>query len=188
LRSNQIGTISAVNVLVTNGKITVFPYTSAGQTATFDNISVKEINPLAVSIQMDGTMTYADEDAASQEQFYGWNNGSGFIQAFVDTNAANVGRARFRQSDGAVSDQVASAPDAYSPGINVPFNVASRHGSTFINGAVDGTALTADTTPTALPDLSTTDFEIAPNFMGNISKLRVWADDIGDEGLEQSTS
>jgi hypothetical protein len=94
----------------------------------------------------------------------------------------------FLQRDAGTSDFTASPADTYSPGINVPFNIASRHGSTFINGAVDGTALTADTTPVALPDLSATDLELGYDFMGTIKTFRIWADDIGDAGLEASTT
>ena len=78
--------------------------------------------------------------------------------------------------------------DRYTPDINVPFNIASRHGSTFINGAVDGTALTANTTPTALPDLSSTDMQIGSTFMGTIKLFRVWADDLTDEGIEEAST
>ena len=70
----------------------------------------------------------------------------------------------------------------------VSFNIASRHGSTFVNGAVSGTALTADTTPTALPDLSGTDLEIAFDFMGTIRQFVQYDADIGDTGLEEATS
>jgi hypothetical protein len=76
---------------------------------------------------------------------------------------------------------------AYTPGVLVPYNIASRHGSTFINGAVDGVALTADTTPVALPDLSATDFNLGFDYMGTISMLRVWADDLADVGIAEAT-
>ena len=76
----------------------------------------------------------------------------------------------------------------YSSGINVPFNIASRHGSTFINGAVDGTALTANTTPIALPDLSATDLKLGYDFMGTIGKFRVWSDDLTDTGIATASA
>jgi hypothetical protein len=78
--------------------------------------------------------------------------------------------------------------DFISPGVLVPFNISSRHGSTFINGAVDGAALTEDTTPTALPDLSSTNLEIAQDFMGTIGTFRQFAGDIGDAGLVTATN
>ena len=160
---------------------------SIATTVSLDNISVREINPLAVSIQMDGTMTYADTDQTTEMEFVSWfEDSDNSIRLNLTTGGAlpaSTGDIDFVQRAGAVTDRVDSRSNLYSPGINVPFNIASRHGSTFINGAVDGTALTANTTPVALPDLSSTDMEIAPDFMGNIGQVRVWADDLGDTGI-----
>jgi hypothetical protein len=86
-----------------------------------------------------------------------------------------------------VGDEVFSAETAYSPGINVPFSIASRHGDNFINGAVDGTALTADLTPTILPDLSSTPIQIGSTFNGFIDTFRVFVEDIGDSGISEAS-
>lgn len=141
-----------------------------------DNISVREINPLALSFQMEGLMT------GESSTFANWtldaNNG---IQ--ITSGASDF---TFTQEAAGVVDSVTGG--SYTSGINVPFNIASRHGSTFINGAVDGTALTADTTPTALPDLSATTFDLAPTFNGFIKEFRVWADDIGDTGIAEAST
>jgi len=143
----------------------------------------------AVSIQMEGTMTYADEGVSYQHKPINWeDDSSNLIRWSTFTDGARTGLILFDQIVGGVADNVQTGDTAYSPGINVPFNIASRHGSTFINGAVDGTALTEDTTPVALPDLSSTDLQIGFDFMGTIKTLRIWSDDIGDTGLEQSTS
>ena len=155
------------------------------QSAFFDNISVREIDPLAVSIQMQGRMTYADENLGTNVRFLSWVfDASNFIVTDLYTQSAYTGSGYFQQRALGVSDFVPLAnPGQYSPGINVPFNIASRHGSTFINGAVDGTALTANTTPTALPDLSATDLNLGYDYMGTISLLRIWADDLVDSGI-----
>ncbi len=161
----------------------------------WDNISVKEINPLAVSIQMDGLMTYADNDIApsgsggfGEVVFNLWKlDNSNYIETVLNT-VGGTGGVVFKQETLGTVDRVDTALTVYAPSINVPFNLSSRHGSAFINGAVDGTALTADTTPTALPDLSATDFQIGSTFMGNIGKLRVWADDLGDTGIAEAST
>jgi len=131
---------------------------------------------------MEGTMTYADEDANVQSILYNWGGKSTGVYAELDTAGLNTGVIQFFSS----GDFVQSA-NVYDPGINVPFNISSRNGSTFINGAVDGVALTANTTPVALPDLSATDMDIGPDFMGTIKTLRVWADDLTDAGIEEAT-
>ena len=160
----------------------------ANFTAEYDNISVREINPLAVSIQMEGTVTYADEGSLGQQTFFQWKEDNDTqIRVNLDTNSVNTGSVRFRQEvGGVVYDSFFS--NVYSPGINVPFNIASRHGSTFINGAVDGTALTADLTPTALPYLENTDMQIGYDFNGTIKLVRVWADDLTDEGVAEASA
>jgi hypothetical protein len=160
----------------------------AGANSHVDNISVREINPLSVSIQMDGRMTYADEDNTFTSRFYNWTDGTDQIYPLLDTGGGRTGAIQFRQSDEGVVDLVITGDELFTPGVLVPFNISSRHGSTFVNGAVDGVALTANTTPTALPDLSNTDLEIAQDFMGTIGTFRQFAGDIGDAGLEEATN
>ena len=145
-------------------------------------------NSDAVSIQMDGRMTYADEGVEEQQTLFAWGDptASNYIVSNMDTDSTDTGEINFEQDNAGTTDTKTS--DAYSPGVNVPFNISSRHGSTFVNGAVDGVALTADTTPTALPDLSSTNLEIAPDFMGTIGQFRQFEGDIGDAGLEEATS
>ena len=148
----------------------------AGTSFSVDNISVREIDPLSVSIQMDGTVT---------------GNTYTPTRWYLDANNAilqDIGSTAFTftQEAAGVVDTVTGG--SFTSGVNTPYNIASRHGSTFINGAVDGTALTANLTPTALPDLSATNFQIGSTYMGTIGKLRVWADDIGDTGIAEAST
>ena len=162
---------------------------TTGTTVTLDNISVKEINPLSVSIAMDGRMTYADADSFSTSFHVRWyKDSNNYIYSTVDTAGTFTGRPKIHQAALGVVDSVTGSTVAYTPGVNVPFNIAARHGSTFINGAVDGVALTADLTPVALPDLSATNLQLGYDFMGTIGSFRIWADDIGDAGLVTATN
>lgn len=147
--------------------------------------------PAAVCIQMKGRMTYADTSSTVEAILYQWQaDASNYIRSRLWTfgTPSPLGQPRFAQNDAGTFDEVIGDADTYSPGINVPFNIASRHGSTFVNGAVDGTALTEDTTPVALPDLSSTDLQIGQNFMGNIEEVRVWVVDIGDAGIAEASA
>jgi hypothetical protein len=156
----------------------------------FDNISVREINPLSVSIQMDGRMTYADDTSTTQASLFRWLNSTtgDYIINRIDTSVGtDTGRFYTIQYDAPTTDLVGTAANYFSPDVLVPFNIASRHGSTFINGAVDGVALTANTTPVALPDLSATDLQLGYDFMGTIRTFRMWADDLGDTGIAEAT-
>ena len=155
-----------------------------------DNVTIKEINPLSVSIQMDGKMTYADTSNGQEVSFLNWSrNTNNFINARLDTVGIRTGEVKFYQRDQiSGQDIVGTGSAAYAPGINVPYNIASRHGSTFVNGAVDGTALTVNTTPTALPYLQATDLNLGYDFMGTIGKFRVWSDDLTDTGIEEAST
>lgn len=141
----------------------------------------------AMSFAMAGWMDYADNDDATELTFLEWTEAStDRIVWWLGTTALFDNSVRFFQRDDVSgSDIVESATGTFSPGLGVPFSLAARHGSTFINGAVGGVALTEDTTPTALPDLSSTDFEIAPGANMIIEQLRMIPSDWGDAGIER---
>ena len=106
----------------------------------------------------------------------------------LSTYQARTGAIYWVQESGNVLDAVTGPATSYSPDTNVPFNFASRHGSTFINGAISGTLLTANTTPTALPALSSTDLELGSTFMGTIGQFRMWDEDITDAGITEAST
>jgi hypothetical protein len=161
---------------------------NAGTTVSLDNISIREINPLAVSIQMDGRVTYADTDKPNEVRFVRWlADGSNYIVLDIVTSGANTGSFTTSQVASAVVNSASSAASIFAPNIFVPYNIASRHGSTFINGAADGTEFAANTTPVALPDLSSTDLVLGQAYSGTIRTFRVWANDITDAGLVEAT-
>ena len=158
-----------------------------GVSDIISSVSVKEINPLSVSIQIDGKITYADQDEFAAHQFMRWRaSSSDFISIVGGTNTGDGLRVLFQQESGNVNDTIPTGV-VYNEGTLVPFNLSSRHGSTFVNGAVDGTALTADTTPVALPDLSTTDLNLGYDFMGTIGQFRMWSEDLTDVGIVEAT-
>jgi len=166
---------------------------TAGEYVRLDNISVREINPLSVSIQMDGRMTYADDTEALNVVQLKWEkDGNNRIMSYVSTHVGSIdyldGTQVFQQVSSGTFDTLSGSAGYYTPDILVPYNISSRHGSTFINGAVEGTALTADTTPTALPDLSSTNLSLGYTYMGTIKTFRVWNVDLTDSGLVAATA
>jgi len=173
----------------TSGGIKILTVASNGSGTIYaDNISVRELTRYPVSIQMNGRMTYADEATPAQSEFLRWYlDGSNSIRYFLRTDGSFTGTLRLSQAASGVSDTVDSS-DVYSPGIFVPFNIAGRHGMTFVNGAVDGVASTANTTPTNLPDLSATDLNLAYDYMGTVERFRVWGLDLGDGGIELASA
>jgi hypothetical protein len=171
----------------TNSKV-YLRVSSSGTEVAFDNISVRELTRYPVSIQMNGRMTYADTGENNQITVLDWvKDVNNSITCWFETNGG-TGRFQFRQEENGTPDDVFSGGSVLSPGIFVPYNIASRHGMTFINGAVDGVALTANTTPTNLPDLSATDLDLAYDYMGTVERFRVWGVDLGDDGIENATT
>ena len=134
-----------------------------------------------VSIAMDGRISHR----GVVDTFFRWReDGNNYINNVYWTDYRFI----TAQKDGTTYDQVASAVNLFSGDLLEPYNTASRHGSTFINGAVDGVALTEDTTPTLLTDLSDTDLELAFGYMGTIGTFRVWDRDLGDDGIVEATN
>ncbi|SMP00072.1 hypothetical protein SAMN06265173_1702 [Thalassovita litoralis] len=143
--------------------------------------------PSALSWHVQGDMSYADTAAYREVSFARWTESpTSEIELRLNTAGGFSGTMQFIHDAG--SEVIVSSVDAYSPGTLVPFSIASRHGATFINGAVDGTVLTANLTPTALPDLSATTMQIAPTFNGHIAVESGWVTDIGDTRLGEITA
>ena len=164
--------------------------TRAAETVSFAAAKLP-YSATAMSIAMRGRMTYADLGVDDQEILYLWSqDSSNLIRAAIATNSGYLGRVKFRQtSAGTIDEATEGAPGSYSPGINVPFSIASSHGSTFINGAVDGTALTADLTPTSLPNLSATNLSLA--YSGGpmiIEQFTMFDTDLGDSGIAEASA
>jgi hypothetical protein len=152
--------------------------------SVWDNVSIREIDPLALTIQMDGRVTRVD-NGTTDSRLVDIQNGSSSIRIEA-SGVIGTGRFEIGQHDGTTYSAIYGSTNL-EEGINVPFNVAGTYASTSVSGAVDGISLTPNITPTALPDLEAVDLEITPDFNGTIGQVRVWPVDIGDTGREAST-
>ena len=146
-----------------------------------------------MSIQMDGRMTYADNGLNREVNFHRWlKDGYNFIQNTLRTNGNYEGLLYYSQRGASETTEKGVSsfanPAYFTPDINIPFNIAARHGATFINGAEGGTALTANTTPTSLPDLSSTYLALGLTFMGTIGQFRMWDEDLTDTGIAEAST
>lgn len=179
------------SLVLSNHVSSALGFIRAGATVcSIDNITVREVTmPAAISIAVDGFMTYADEDLNPQVRGVQWGTSGDFIWQQVRTDGSRTGASSFvqRAASDATNISVIGGLSDYSPDVNVLFSLASRHLPDELNGAHEGTLLTADLTPTALPDLVTADFEIATvgNFI--IKSVRIWFDDVGDLGIHEAT-
>ena len=188
---DAVGPVSKVIVATSTENLGVI--CDANYIATIDNVSVREINPLAVSIGYKSLVTYADTSNPQEVEFIDWSADSdNKIRTRIDNQYSRVGEVEFEQETGGVLNKK-SLNNAYGIGINVPMSLASRHGSTFINGAVDGTALTPfGTTPTAFPALTGADLVIATSGGPQIiQEFIMWGGttgDIGDTGIAETSA
>jgi len=140
-----------------------------------------------MSIQMDGKMTYADTGGDNGKLIRWEKDVNNKLWASLDSSGASTGSPYWTQRSLGVSSFTSSLPQL-SPDTNVPFNLSSRHGSTFLNGAVGGTAGIADTTPTSFPDLSASSLSLGHNFMGTIGQFRMWDEDLTDAGIVEAST
>ena len=156
------------------------PTTSATVTRAADLLTVPAASlpydNTNMSIQMDGKMT---GDTLTPVRWLLDANNS----ILLETGSNNFS---FTQEAVGTVDTVTGG--SFTSGTNVPFNLATRNGSTFINGAISGTALTANTTPTALPNLSSTDLNLGHGFMGTIGQFRMWSEDLTDVGIAEAST
>jgi len=161
---------------------------AAGEYIEIDNISVREINPLALSIQMDGRVTYADTGSFGAVFFYRWLSGSNQIYTRVNEGGVRVGYIDAVTIAGGVTDISTSGVDVVFPNSPQNINIAARHGSTFVQVAANGVSYAADNTPTFLPDFSASNLNLGFTYNGTIRTFRMWGQDIQNSGLVEATS
>lgn len=143
---------------------------------TVDNVSVKEITPLALSIQMQGRQT---GDSSTMSRWY--LDANNYI-----TQSSGTSDFTFSQAANGIVDSVTGG--SFTSGVLQPFNFASTHASTLVAAAVDVVALTDNTTPTALPALSSTNMSLAYDFNGTIKLVRMWPENLTEAGREEASA
>jgi hypothetical protein len=144
---------------------------------TIDNVSFKEISPLRLSIQLSGRQT------GDSNTFLEWEEDA----QFGIRMQSGLSDFSFTQEAFAVEEVVTGG--SFTSGVNVPFNVAARHGSLEFNGAVDGTSLTVDTVTKGIPYLEFADLTLSSSGGPIILKtLRMWPNDLGDAGIAEASA
>ena len=169
------------------------PMLTTGSTATraAETLTIPAANlpwsSSAVSIQMDGLETFADEGSATQENLFDWQvDSNNRITLALDTDSAKVGTLTLTMVNGSGTDETISTTAELTPGINDPFNVSIVCTSNEIGIALDGTAETRVSHSIGLPDLSGADATLGGN--GTRALLRVWNQDITNAGQEAATT
>jgi len=181
------GTYSNVIVAGT-GNTTLELYADAAFAGTIDNVTIKQVNPLAVVLAIDGKVNHADINAYNVA-FFRWGNIGARFEIDLDTTGAKTGEPAFIHDTSSIGGAIVisdGADTAYPAGLNVPYNLAMRVGSTFVSGAHDGT-LTSLQAAVAYPNLSAQILNMGFTFNGTIRSFREWDADIGDRGIVEAT-
>jgi hypothetical protein len=164
-------------VLTTGSEVT-----RAAEDVESDNLSY---NSDAMWFSLKGYVTYADLGSAGQMTLFDWrDDANNRITVTLDTDGAETGEITLTVVSGGTSWSVAA--DYLSPGINVPFNIAWRVTDADINLAVGGTAATANTSPTSIPDLSSATAVFAVNGVQEL--FRQGVGNLGDTGIAEAST
>jgi hypothetical protein len=140
----------------------------------------------AMSIQMEGLETFADEGSATQETLFDWRvDSNNRITLALDTDSTKVGTLTLTMVNGSGTDETISTTAELTPGVNDRFNVAIVCTPTEIGIALDGTAETRVSHSIGLPDLSGADATLGGN--GTRALVRAWNQDITDAGIEAAS-
>jgi len=147
--------------------------------------------PPAISIAIKCKATFSDNDTTAEIRLTSWQvDSSNYVEQRIRTDGAKTGGLYMLQNESGNLRTVFGLDTAYSPGTDVPMSVASSHSAGRTNAAADGVALseTLWTPPPNLADLMSEDFKICVKGVMKIERLLIWADDIGDQGLTETTS
>ena len=159
--------------------------TSSSKYAYFDNVTVREISPRSLSMQVEGRTSYA---GGGVTYLVFWQKStSENIQWYIDHTSLDTAPLKVQQKFLNVSSVVTSS-NVYPKGLVVPFSVSARHGENFVNNSVDGLISSANTAPKALPDLRNTTLTLFSDVVGTIGSFRILVEDIGDTGIEEASS
>lgn len=139
--------------------------------------------PEAVTVAVQGRMSYADQNAYATVIPFAWQADSGNrIRSELSTNGADTGRMFFVQKTGGAQTVASTPAPGKTPGAEVPFFYASRYSAAEIQGAADG-EVTAAAAASGLPDLAGQGIALGHTLSGTLGGFRLWDRDLGGSGI-----
>lgn len=146
-------------------------------------------NTTAMSFVVAGHTSYIDQGSSTQSEFVRWRaDSNNYLRLRLNTAGSLTGRF------GALVNEAGNVFEAdgaseITPGLNVPYRIAARNTASEVQIANGGAAGSANTGPSAIADLTSTDLILGNfNIMGALSEFRMFGADIGETGIEEASS
>jgi hypothetical protein len=180
----EVGSIPTSYIPNTAGSGTVARAAEALSIAGADT----PFNTTAFTIFMKGLVTYADNNSAAETVFLRvYQDASNNMDHRISTLSGNTGLIQVRVESVNVVDTALSSTQL-SPGVNVPFAIATRYTSSAAQVALNGTAGTENGTIASITDMSATAFEPFNTMNGFVSEIRYLGADTAEADMETVTT
>ncbi|KIC33908.1 phage head spike fiber domain-containing protein [Leisingera sp. ANG-M7] len=159
------------------------PVTRSAETLEIRAPVLPAVMPEAVTVAVQGHMSYADQDAGATVVPFAWQaDGSNCIRSELSTSGADTGRMAFVQKTGGAQSLARAAAPGRAPGTDVPFSHAGRCSAAEIQGAANR-EMTAPAAASGLPDLAGQGLALGHTLNGTLEGFRLWELDLGGSGL-----
>ncbi|MEP4710359.1 hypothetical protein [Pseudophaeobacter sp.] len=142
--------------------------------------------PEELTLLINGTVTYADEDSFNTVKLIEWRVSSDdYLEISLDTSGAETGEVNFKSNLGGVFTGAQSAPDAYSPGTEVHFSIALIVTATAIEGFCNGVS-TGQIAHGGMADLLSAPTKLFPVGNATLKDIRLWSEALPAADLLQA--
>jgi hypothetical protein len=146
----------------------------------------------AFCVAFKGDADYGDEDDfTTLREIYWFEDADNNIEMALSTDSTNTGRVFAVMEDAATRNGSANTnPAQVTPGVGVSIREAARFTDAGLAQiALSGSAGLAVTVAGSFPaDRLTSRFQIGQTYNGTISEVVVWAEDIGEAGIEGAST
>lgn len=161
----------------------------SGVSVAGDSLSMKSVPlsdaiggamPEAVTLLLEGHVTYADEGLATQVSLLEWGNDpANMAKLWIGTESADTGRISASQALAGTVSLVESGPDLLSPGQDIPFAIAATFSSSCVHLVANGLDL-GSSAALGLADLPAEPLRLAAQGNVSVSRALFWAGALAD--------